>query len=48
VQTPDSLYTLLEKWDDKRYNRSLCVENSLRFSFENFKEEFTRFVNKNL
>lgn len=47
-QTPDSLAKVLEKWDDKRYNRSLCIENSLRFSFENFRRELTNFVGKNL
>lgn len=39
-QTPISLAKVLSKWDDKRYNSNLCIENSERFSFEKFKKEF--------
>lgn len=39
-QTVESLSNLLENWDDKRYNTSLCIENSKRFSYDNFKSEF--------
>lgn len=42
--TSDSLAKILEKWDDKRYNRRSCVENSKKFSFEIFKSELSRFI----
>lgn len=38
-QNPDSLIKVLEKWDNKRYNSNLCIENAQRFSYQNFKQE---------
>ena len=36
-QDPNSLASVLEKWDYKIYNRDLILKNSQRFSFGNFK-----------
>ena len=38
-QDVNSLTSLLEKWDNKRYNSSLCIENAQRFSMHRFKQE---------
>lgn len=35
----ESLVSVLEKWDDKRYNRKSCIENSQEFSFNKFRTE---------
>jgi glycosyltransferase involved in cell wall biosynthesis len=43
-QTPDSLIKVLEKFESTRYNSKLCRENSLRFSFENFKNKFLEII----
>ncbi len=40
----DSLSTILVNFDDSRYNRALCIENSERFSFEVFKKNFEEFL----
>lgn len=37
-QDSNSLIKVLEKWDNKRYNSSLCIENAQRFSIERFKQ----------
>jgi len=44
-QDVNSLTSLLEKWDNKRYNSSLCIENAQRFSYQNFKQEFLKGLN---
>lgn len=44
-QTPQSLGSVLSKWDDKRYNRFLISESSQKFSFNNFKTEILNTVN---
>lgn len=43
-QTKESLIKALEKFNNKSYNSSLCKENSLRFSFENFKKDFLEII----
>ncbi len=43
-QNVESLVNLLEKWDDKRYNSSLCIENSKRFSYDSFKKKFLKTI----
>ena len=37
-QNEEVLAKALEKFNNKRYNAKLCIENASRFSFENFKE----------
>jgi len=44
-QNEDSLIRTMEIFNNKSYNTSLCRENSLRFSFENFKMEFLEALN---
>jgi glycosyltransferase involved in cell wall biosynthesis len=44
IQTPESLIKVLENFDYKRYNTNLCRENSLRFSFEKFKNKFLEII----
>ena len=36
-QDHNSLAAILGKWDNKRYNKNLSIENSQRFSFDNFR-----------
>ena len=43
-QTAESLIKVLEKFNNKSYNSSLCKENSLRFSFENFRKDFLEII----
>lgn len=38
-QNENCLKNILEKWDNKRYNTSLCVENAKRFSYKSFRQE---------
>lgn len=46
--TEQELQDILENFKGSRYNREDCIENSLRFSFENFKENLLGFINKNI
>lgn len=46
-QSVESLINLLEKWDNKRYNSSLCIENARRFSYDNFKQKFLKSITLN-
>ncbi len=46
-QTPDSLIKTLELFNNKSYNTNLCKENSLKFSFENFRKSLMEIINKN-
>lgn len=43
-QDPESLTSVLAKWDDKRYNKELIISNSHKFSFENFRSEILNIV----
>jgi len=45
-QTPESLIESMEIFNNKSYNSSLCRENSLRFSFDNFKKQFLEIIEK--
>lgn len=45
-QTHESLIKALEKFNNKSYNSSLCKENSLRFSFENFKSRLLNIISQ--
>ena len=47
-QTSESLIKAFEKFNSKSYNSNLCKENSLRFSFENFKKQLLEVINKNI
>lgn len=47
-QTPEALMDILKKFDHNRYNSLLCRENSKRFSFDNFKREFAKFLKEEL
>ncbi len=47
-QTEESLIEALELFTNKSYNTKLCEENSLRFSFDNFKKQFLEILDKNL
>jgi glycosyltransferase involved in cell wall biosynthesis len=47
-QTEESLIAAMEKFSKKRYNAKLCMENGLRFSFENFKTQLLEVINCNL
>jgi len=46
-QDAHSLQKVLEIFENKSYNSNLCKENSLRFSFENFRKSLMEIVNKN-
>lgn len=39
-----TLTSVLEKFESKRYNESVCRENALRFSFANFKNNLLEFI----
>lgn len=43
-QNSESLVKTLKKFNKKRYNKDDCIENSMRFSFKNFKNEFLSFL----
>jgi len=45
-QSVDSLKKTLEKFDYKLYNEKSCSENSQNFSFEHFRQELLRFIEK--
>ena len=45
-QTEESLIKTMEIFINKSYNTTLCKENSLRFSFENFKKQFLDAIDK--
>ena len=45
-QTSESLVKTLKKFNKTRYNKNDCIENSMRFSFKNFKNEFLSFLRK--
>lgn len=47
-KNPKSLVKALKKFNKKRYNRDDCIENSMRFSFNNFKREFLSFLKKSV
>lgn len=47
-QTTQSLIGVLKKFDKTRYNSMDCKKNAQRFSFKNFKNEFTHFLKKQL
>ncbi len=43
-QSSKALISLLENFDEKRYNSSCCVRNAEKFSSEKFKSEFVSFI----
>jgi len=43
-QTADSLIAVLERFDEKRYNKADIRINSQRFSYKNFKISFEKFI----
>ncbi|PIR79685.1 MAG: glycosyltransferase family 4 protein [Candidatus Levybacteria bacterium CG10_big_fil_rev_8_21_14_0_10_35_13] len=45
-QSVKSLKNVLEKFDHKLYNEKSCSENSQNFSFEHFRQELLRFIEK--
>jgi len=47
-QTVDSLRAKLAKFDHKRYNSRLCIENAERFSYLNFKSKIISFLENKL
>jgi glycosyltransferase involved in cell wall biosynthesis len=47
-QTVKALQETLVKFEKKSYNSKLCVANAQKFSFENFKKDWKRFLKNNL
>lgn len=45
-QSPDSLRKVLEKFNHKLYNEKSCRENALRFSFERFKTNLLKYIDR--
>lgn len=43
-----SLTTVLENFKDSRYNKEAIIENSKRFTFENFKKQLLELIENNL
>lgn len=48
TQNEESLIKALEKFKNKSYNETLCKENALRFSFENFKKQILETISLSL
>jgi hypothetical protein len=47
-QNPESLMAVLKSFDNKRYNTKSCRENSEKFSFQHFEENFRKFLERKL
>lgn len=45
-QTASSLKSVLENFDDTRYNTKLCKDNVQKFSYDNFEAQFNDFLKK--
>jgi glycosyltransferase involved in cell wall biosynthesis len=47
-QTPEALASVLKSFDETRYNRKSCRENSEKFSFQHFEKDLTNFLNNKI
>lgn len=46
-QSPESINRVLERFDERLYNKADIIRNSERFSYKNFKKNLEEFIEKN-